>query len=544
MRSFIRRKLAGLSGCTSGNATLIVALGMPMLVGGAGLGVDVAQWYMWKRELQFAVDQAAMAGAWARSSSDATVRGTYQARALQEYNANVAVVEDFDTAPNVSLANYSTGTNNSVLVTASATRSLPFSSLLTQDDTTVAVSAQAVWAGGVDFHACMLALNKTQSQAFKFGGSVSGTSTCGAGTLSNNSNAAMKELGDNSVPLGTVVAAGDVDSTFSNNGTIYEEQEGLENPYEDLDPPSSSGRPSRSYPGTCPVATPESYTYTADGTTKTHYTYKYYKGSNSNNWTLQANYASGNTGYIAASWSSPVAFDDKSVTSSATVGVQAETPAAQGTAVYLTGSGNNKYWRLPFTSTQDTIALIESHYTPPADGKVYLQPGMYSAGLTIACPTVFEPGVYFVNGDLDFGQNQVVTGTGGVMFVLTSAGAIHINSNSNVTLSGITNSTLINDYGYDDEAAAKLAGMLIWDPDSTADFTMNGNAALHLSGIFYMPNREAVFNGTSTASGNCIMVAADRIKIDGNFSLNNFCTTTGGSAMSIGGTNTRVRLVA
>jgi hypothetical protein len=53
-----------------------------------------------------------------------------------------------------------------------------------------------------------------------------------------------------------------------------------------------------------------------------------------------------------------------------------------------------------------------------------------------------------------------------------------------------------------------------------------------------------VFNGNSTASGNCIMIAADRIKIDGNFSLNNFCVTTGGSAMSIGGTNTGVRLVA
>jgi uncharacterized membrane protein len=69
MRSFIRKKLAGLTGCTSGNATLIVALGMPMLIGGAGLGVDVAQWYMWKRELQFAVDQAAIAGAWARAET-------------------------------------------------------------------------------------------------------------------------------------------------------------------------------------------------------------------------------------------------------------------------------------------------------------------------------------------------------------------------------------------------------------------------------------------------------------------------------------------
>ena len=542
MRGFLRKKLAGLCGCTSGNATVIVALGLPMLIGGAGLGVDMAQWYMWKRELQFAVDQAALAGAWARSSPQTTVRETYQARALQEYNANLAAVEDFATAPAVTLANYQTGTNNSVVVTASATETLPFSSLLTQDSTTVAVRAQAVWAGGVDFHACMLALDEDDDQAFKLGGSVSGSSTCGAGTLSDSDNMAMKELGDNTVPLGTVVAAGEVDSTFSNNGTIYQNQEGLENPYEDLEPPSSAGQPSRSYPGTCPVAQPESWTYTADGTTRTHYTYEYYRGANSNNWDEVENY--NGTGFVAESWSSPVAFVNKSVTSSATVGLQSESAEAEGTAVYLTGSGSNKYWRLPFTSTQDTISSVVEHYTPPVDGNVNLSPGVYSSGLSIGCPTIFSPGVYFVNGDLDFGQNKTITGSGGVMFVLTSSGGIHINSNSNVTLSGISGTTLINDYGYDTDTAAKLAGMIIWDPDSTADFTMNGNSELHLSGVFYMPQREAVFNGNSTASGNCIMVAANRIKIDGNFSLNNFCVTTGGSAMSIGGTNTNVRLVA
>ena len=466
MRSFLRKKLAGLCGCTSGNATIIVALGMPMLIGGAGLGVDVSQWYMWKRELQFAVDQAALAGAWARASSNTTVRGTYQTRALQEYNANLTVVDDFDTAPVIGLANYQTGTNNSVLVTSSATKSLPFSSLITESATTVAVRAQAVWSGGVDFRACMLALNRHASQAFKFGGSVSGSSTCGAGTLSDSNNMAMKELGDNTVPLGSVVAAGEIDSTFSNNitgGAFFQNQEGLENPYEDIDAPSSAGKPSRTYPATCPVATPESWTYTADGSTKTHYTYKYYKGANSNNWTEQVGYSG--TGFVAASWSSAVSFTNKSVTSSATTGVQTETTAAAGTAVKVSGNGNNSIWRLPYTSTQDTNTSVVSHYTPAVDGNVTLLPGIYSSGISVACPTIFTAGVYFVDGGVDYGQNQVVTGTGGVMFVLTNAGSVHVNSNSNVTLSGITSTTLINDYGYTSDEAAKLAGMLVWDPD-------------------------------------------------------------------------------
>ena len=79
---------------------------------------------------------------------------------------------------------------------------------------------------------------------------------------------------------------------------------------------------------------------------------------------------------------------------------------------------------------------------------------------------------------------------------------------------------------------------------STEAFTWNGNANLHFSGILYMPQRDVTFNGNANVSGSCIMIAADTMKIDGNFSLNNFCVTTGGSAMSIGGTNTGVRLVA
>ncbi len=54
----------------SGNTMIMVALGMPMLVGGTGLAVDTAQWYLWQRELQYAVDQAAMSGAYSLSKAD------------------------------------------------------------------------------------------------------------------------------------------------------------------------------------------------------------------------------------------------------------------------------------------------------------------------------------------------------------------------------------------------------------------------------------------------------------------------------------------
>ena len=72
---------------TSGNAMMFLALGLPALVGAAGYGTDMAQMYMWKRELQHSVDQAALAGAYALADNpDST---NYSTRARQEFSANL-----------------------------------------------------------------------------------------------------------------------------------------------------------------------------------------------------------------------------------------------------------------------------------------------------------------------------------------------------------------------------------------------------------------------------------------------------------------------
>ncbi len=107
MLNSIRRTFRELRAGTSGNATLLVALGMPVLIGGSGLAVDTAQWYMWKREIQYAADQAALAGAWARSNDDS--RSAYVTRARQEFTANVSTTSTISTTPNVRLADYNGG---------------------------------------------------------------------------------------------------------------------------------------------------------------------------------------------------------------------------------------------------------------------------------------------------------------------------------------------------------------------------------------------------------------------------------------------------
>src|SRR3546814_13913187 len=49
-----------------GNVLVLTAAALPVMIGGAGLGVDVTQWYLWQRELQMSVDTAALAGAYSK----------------------------------------------------------------------------------------------------------------------------------------------------------------------------------------------------------------------------------------------------------------------------------------------------------------------------------------------------------------------------------------------------------------------------------------------------------------------------------------------
>ena len=234
----VREILRGLRSCASGNATLLVALGMPALIGGTGYAVDTAQWYMWQRELQFATDQGAIAAAWALSDSD--TEDTYQTRGTQEYDNNLAATTNYASAPSISLANYNGGTNNSVIVSASVTRQLPFSSLIISTPTTVSVSSQAQFEEGNSFTSCIIAVDEDDSGAITIGGSTVITAGCGMAALSDSDTAIIVD-GNPDVDAGYVLSAGGIDDWFDTHTTdeIHEYMSGLEDPYKDLTPPDN-----------------------------------------------------------------------------------------------------------------------------------------------------------------------------------------------------------------------------------------------------------------------------------------------------------------
>lgn len=236
-RTVKERCLRRLKDCTRGNTLMLTALSMPMLIGGLGLSVDVAQWYLWSRELQYATDQAALSGAYSLSKNQ---NGNWRDRAAKELGANEQVVT-FTGTPNIYRANFAGGTNNSVVVQVSASRRLPFSGIFLDSPATIYASSQATFKQATNYTSCIVATNEHDSGAITLGGSATVSVSCGIAALSD-SPTAITVNGNPDIDAGYFVTAGGVDDWIKQNtdDEIFEHVEGLTNPFKDLTPPDNS----------------------------------------------------------------------------------------------------------------------------------------------------------------------------------------------------------------------------------------------------------------------------------------------------------------
>ncbi|WP_162199405.1 pilus assembly protein TadG-related protein [Aurantiacibacter luteus] len=518
-----------MTGCTSGNATLLVALGMPMLIGGAGLGVDVTQWYMWKRELQFAVDQAAIAGAWARADED--TESTYITRAEQEFDANMQVAGGFASDPEIQLADYAGGEDNSVAVSVTAHKPLPFTSILTEETFPVYAYAQASFEEGTTFSSCLIALDDDDYGAITIGGNSVLTASCGLAALSTD-DTAITVSGNPQVDAGWILAAGGVDQWLKDNtdDVIMEHMEGLFDPFEELSPPNpSSSRQARTY--SCSA---EPDTTTANKSVTTTVTYSYWKG-NTNNRTEWNGYASpkASTEYTAPT---EVGISVPNGT------VAGTTNATTTTWTGLGGNGQDRKWEKAVTVTTTTYSNVL--VTPGAQaGSV--RPGTYT-DIQIRCNTAFAPGVYnIVGGGLKITGQYEVTGSA-VMFVLYDGAWIDVAGGADVNLTAMQASDLMS-LGVSADDANELAGMLVFeDRDSrgSSKTKLNGNANTVLNGTLYFPVSNVQFAGTVGVTSQCLMIAANNITITGTTNMTTFCPAGSTEDTTVATTEARVRLVA
>lgn len=520
----------------SGNALLLMALGMPVLIGGSGLAVDVSQWYVWKRELQYAVDQSALAGAWA--SAEPQAADDYVELAELEFFDNLSVISEDVSDPVVVKADYDSGTNNSVVVTSDMSRTLPFSDIVWGGDVTVSARAQASFQAATNYTTCLLALDPDDPSSFVLGGSTTGTVTCGMGALSNSATAMVKN-GNPEVLVNDLIAAGGIDQGLAVNGAIHQYVSNLSDPYADLVPPQSTTPQSYS----CGSKSKVAGTATADVTTTNTTTYTYWQGKNKNSAT-QITYSGSNFRSDPTPTSSTAT--NQTVADTYTEGqIEKISSTDSWTGGPWNTSNSRIYiWEKTTVAVTKTYKNVTAVYNGSTGNAMNLQPGTYG-DIKVTCETFFNPGVYYVTGTFDLGQNQAVRGSD-VLFVLTGSGTANfsLNSNSIVNFAGITKDTLMNNYGVAEEDADRLKGMIIFDKNSTADIKINGGANVIFEGVVYTPLRTATFNGNSSVNGKCMMLAAAKLVFTGTNDFSSFCIPPDITAFDIGGTTISVRLVA
>lgn len=515
----------------SGNTFVIVAAGMPALIGGAGFAVDISQWYMWKSELQYAVDQAALAGAYARANEE--TEATYEDRAEQEYFANLSKTEEFAADPAISLENWAAGIDNSVVVTATATKSLPFSSFLTGEATTVRVSSQAAFEEGATYTSCLIAVDEDAEGAITIGGSAEFIAGCGIAALSDDDNA-IKVNGNPTIDAGWLISAGGIDDWFDTNtdDTVMENQTGLSDPFAELTPPTNNTP--RTY--SCPKGKTTT-SYLADSvTTRTQVSYKYYKKSG--NTYTQVTYANAKSSSDATTSASNVTLDALPTSNP-------EVTTTLDSYIVVSGSGSNRIYEQSTRTTTKTYVNARVNTETTDGGAAVLLPGTY-ADLTLKCDTVFTSGIYVIDGGmLEVHAQYNVTGAG-VMFILKNGAGIIINGGASVNLTAMSVSEL-QTAGVSATDAGKLAGMLIFeDPNSPGNSKnkLNGNSSTILNGTVYLPVSHLDVKGSAGVTAQCLMLVASTVTISGNVEMESFCPAGVTEDTTVLTTKDRVRLVS
>jgi Flp pilus assembly protein TadG len=161
LRRFVRQRC--------GNVAIVFGLSLPLVVGGAGLGVETTYWYYKHLQLQSAANQAAYAGAIEIRAGSST--STAQAAALSTattngFNAGAGTLT-FNTPP-------TSGTHQNsqaVEVILSEPEQRFFSQIFSSS--AVNSQARAVAAFSTASGACILALDPSASKAANFSGSSS-----------------------------------------------------------------------------------------------------------------------------------------------------------------------------------------------------------------------------------------------------------------------------------------------------------------------------------------------------------------------------------
>lgn len=219
MLKFLRK----IAGNRRGNALVICAGAMPMIVGCAGLASDTIQWSLWKRQLQRAADSAAIAGVYDRmnaSGSTSTVPDTVAHDLTLNQHTWMSNLAGY---PQITYPSSSGVMSNQVRVSLAVQQSLPFSSMFMTAAPTIIANSTA--AGIPSGEYCVIATENLGSKSgITIGGNAKIDMDCGMISNSPATNSALANGTSSSVKATVIAAVGGVQA--SNTWTV-----GQYNPY-------------------------------------------------------------------------------------------------------------------------------------------------------------------------------------------------------------------------------------------------------------------------------------------------------------------------
>ena len=218
-----------------GNALILGAAALPLLIGSAGLAPHTIQWALWKRQLQRAADSAAIAGVYDRFANEGATTNTAAAVAHDlelNHHTNIALHTGY---PIIDYPADAGNNRNQVKVDLAIRRSLSFSGMFMTEAPLIRTSATAA-AVQNSGRFCVLSLQNNSKTGLQATGNASIVMDCGMMTNSTATNAAAGQ-GSGNVTATTLAASGGIQQ--SNNWDIDSYQPyspALDDPYENLNP--------------------------------------------------------------------------------------------------------------------------------------------------------------------------------------------------------------------------------------------------------------------------------------------------------------------
>lgn len=232
MASFLKR----LRDDRRGNALVIAAAALPLVLGSAGLASDTIQWALWKRQLQRAADSAAIAGVYAKFQ-DQGVNEAVSTDLTKNNQTGISLVSGY---PQVSEPASTSQWNNAVRVGLAVQKRLGFSSLFLTSVPVIEVEATAAAIETGEY--CVVSLESTNTTGISVGGTATVDLGCGMITNSTSLDAAIA-FGDSVVNASPIAAVGGISASdnWASGTELLPFTLAQEDPFKDVHPTEPTG---------------------------------------------------------------------------------------------------------------------------------------------------------------------------------------------------------------------------------------------------------------------------------------------------------------